>query len=178
MLIYLITDYTRNAELRERFRANPELVFDWYEISQEDRDALRAEGLEELARRARRELDTLLSHESWSGSYGDLWSEQGYLWTWEHTRTDFRFTPDEGRVGVRLTVTLFARESVLFQEGATVEFRTRGESVPAFEARVDEQGRRLQAMVEFETPGTYYIVVRQPDGRPLSSNQPFTVTRR
>ena len=177
MLIYLIVDYTRNAELRERFRSNPELVLDWYEVSQEDRDALRAQGLDEWVRRAHEELDKLLAQETQGGSDPHSGS-YNFFWAWAPIPSDFRFIPQECRVGDTLKVKLMAAESGLFQKGAEVEFRARGESVKAIKATVRAQGRSLEATVKFDQPGTYFIRVKQPDGPPLSSGLPFTVTRR
>lgn len=177
MLLDLIVDYSRNPELRERFRANPERVLDWYEVSQEDRDALRSQGLEEWFRRAHQELDQLLTRETEGGS--DVQSGyNNFFWSWAPLPSDFHFIPQEGRVGDTLKVKLITAESALFQKGARVEFRSRGESVEAVKATVRGQGRSLEATVRFDQPGTYFIVVQQPDGPPLTSGLPFTVTRR
>lgn len=169
MLLHLYVDYTRSPELRERFRRNPDLVFDWYEVSEEERAALRSGGHAEYARRVRQQLDEALSED-------DL-TPLDLVWVWDDWRSrKIDFTPDEGPIKTDLHLTIATRShNTAFQEGVTVKFVKGSKVVEAKRVTIiDPESRTLEAVVKLQEAGEYYVVAEQPDTTRLSSEKPFT----
>jgi len=170
MLLHLYVDYTRSAELRERFRRNPDLVLDWYEISEEERAALRSGGYAEYVRRAHQQLDELLSA-------NDQLTGNTDVWPWDdQPGHKIDFTPDEGPIKTDLHITIRTRaHSVEFQEGVTVKFVKGSKVVEAKRVTIsDVDPRTLEAVVKLHEAGEYYVVALQPDETRLSSEKTFT----
>ncbi len=159
MLFTLVADYMRQQALRERFDLNPDAVFDEYQISLEDREALRkAPSMEELKNLLHRDVDNLGK----GTSYFPMWSVG---------KQPLSFQPLGGPIHLKIPFTVTGTG---FQPGALLMFSNPGGgNVQAGPSSVSPNGKQLKAVAEFTVVGMYNVSVKNPDGTVLPCTMLF-----
>jgi len=160
MLFTLVADYMRQQALRERFDDNPNAVFDEYQISLEDREALRkAPSMEELKNLLHRDV-------------GNLGDGTSFFPMWSVGKKPTSFEPFNGPINVNIPFTVTGAG---FQPGAILMFSNPGGgNVHAGPSSVSPNGQQLRAVAEFASGGMYNVSVKNPDGTVFPCTMLFT----
>lgn len=152
MLIDLIVDLSRDAELRRRFDENPEAVASKYDIPDEPRQAL-------LARDSSR-LETFLQSDA-TALLLKLVPSPHFYWPGNQLRLT-SVAPSSGAVGATIALTA---KGELFDENATLTFTRPGATVKVTDVQVKNVGvdSTLTGKAVFQDAGVYDATVQNPD---------------